>query len=344
MAMVVQRAAAPGEGFYRTYTPAQIDAIAVALEERAEFPYELTYLGGGSELWNAAETAPGGNATVLSDMGMLMTRHAEALLALAPTRSVRVVDLGPGTARPVCGLLRHLLDRSRLEGYCGIDVSPELLELAGKRLSAEFPEHAHGFDLRLGDFNGPDLDQVLSAVEGRSVDGPVQFAILAGGTLFNFPDPDRVLRHVRQAMRADDVLVATLRVDTEVDRPPFMDEVSVGGPYKPQQLAGLELLGVDRSCVPETGFDPERSEIFVRVRFTEPVAVEFAAAGRERTVRFAPDDTVVVWRYLYLDPAGVEDRLARNGFNVRLLEHGATEQMVLVAASPMKNTTDWRVA
>ncbi|WP_345405141.1 hypothetical protein [Nonomuraea salmonea] len=122
----------PGEDFHRTYSAAQIDAIADAIEERGEFPYELTYLGDGSELWRAGEAQSG--------METLPERHAGALLALAPPSSpVRIVDLGPGTTRPVRGLIRHFLDASRLAGYRGIDISAEILDLAGRPFAPTSP-------------------------------------------------------------------------------------------------------------------------------------------------------------------------------------------------------------
>ncbi|WP_238545381.1 MULTISPECIES: hypothetical protein [Streptomyces] len=110
-------------------------------------------------------------------------------------------------------------------------------------------------------------------------------------------------------------------------------QVSVGGPYKPQQLAGLDLLAIDRSWyVTETGFDRVRSEVFVRARFLEPVTVTFDVGDDQKTVSFEPGDTVLVWRYLYHDSAAVVDQLTRCGLQVRLFEHGQGRQVVLVAA------------
>ncbi|GAA2671357.1 hypothetical protein GCM10009864_47020 [Streptomyces lunalinharesii] len=62
----------------------------------------------------------------------------------------------------------------------------------------------------------------------------------------------------------------------------------------------------------------------------------FDAAGGSRTVSFEPDDTVVVWRYLYQDSTAVADQLTDCGLRVRLLEHGDQDsQVVLVAATPV---------
>lgn len=335
---VQQQAVSPHEDFYRTYSAAQVDAIVDSLNHRAEFPYELTYLGDGSEMWRAGEVPSNPElAPMFSDFDTILTSRAEQLLALAPSSSpVQIVDLGPGTTRPVRGLIRHLLDRSRLTGYRAIDISAEILELARENLRVDFPAQVERFALRRGDFTGPDLARVLTAERTPGHDGadPVRFVILAGATLYNFGEPTQVLRHVCHVMSEHDVLLLTLRIDTGVDRPPFMDQVSVGGPYKPQQLAGLDLLAVDRSWyVTETGFDPVRSEVFVRARFLEPVTVTFDVGDDQKTVSFEPGDTVLVWRYLYHDSAAVVDQLTRCGLQVRLFEHGQDRQVVLVAAT-----------
>ncbi len=336
--------ASPGEEFYRLYSAAQVGAIVDSLAQRAEFPFELTYLGGGSEFWRAGEVpATAAAAPRFGDFDALLTRHAEPLLALVPPPSpVRVVDLGPGTTRPVRGLLRHLIDRSRLAGYRAIDLSAEMLELARQHLRDDFPDHADRFELCRGDFTGQDLAQVLTAGPEPHHDGagPVRFVVLAGGTLFNFAEPTRVLRHVGEAMTDHDVLLMTLRIDTGVDRPPFMDQVSVGGLFKPQHQAGLDLLGIDRSrYVKEMGFDRDRCEIFIRARFVEAVTVAVDVAGDRRTVPFAPGDTVLVWRYLYLDRAAVLDQLTRGGFEVGLYHPGVSNEVVLVAATKSESSS-----
>ncbi|MGW4962931.1 L-histidine N(alpha)-methyltransferase [Nonomuraea sp. NPDC004186] len=336
---VQQHAVSPHENFYRAYSATQVGAIVDSLNDRAEFPYELTYLGDGSEMWRESEVPSNPElAPMLSDFDTLLTCHAEQFLALAPSSSpVQIVDLGPGTTRPVRGLIRHLLDRSRLTGYRAIDISAEILELARENLRAGFPAHVERFELCRGDFTGPDLARVLTAKPMLGHDGadPVRFVVLAGGTPYNFAEPAQVLRHVCHAMSDHDVLLLTLRIDTGVDRPPFMDQVSVGGPYKPQQLVGLDLLAIDRSWyVTETGFDRVRSEVFVRARFIEPVTVTFDVGDDQRRVSFEPGDTVLVWRYLYHDSAAVADQLTRCGLQVRLFEHGQDRQVVLVAATP----------
>jgi len=331
-------AVSPAARFYQTYSVTHVGAIVDALARRAEFPFELTYLGGGSELWRATE---GRSATPAARarrdaVDALPERHADQVMALVPPAApVQVVDLGPGTARPILGLLRHLLDRSRLAGYRAIDISPEMLGLARQGLRACFPGHADGFELHCGDFAGPDLDRVLTGDRG-----PVRLVVLAGGTLHNLADPDGLLRRLGRAMSADDLLLLTLRLDNGVDRPPFMEQVGVDHPVPPQQLSGMEMLNVDRSWYQtETGYDRDRSEVFIRARFLRPVAVVFDVGGAGRTVSFATGDTVVLFRQRHLDRHGVVDELARNGFDVRVFEPALDGQVALVAGQPARRSS-----
>lgn len=322
----------PVEDFYRTFSAVQVEAVLRALsQERPEFPYELTYLGDGGGRWRDLEEESTPNWTPsLRDLDTMLELHAEELLALAPPSApVRIVDLGPGTARPIRGLLRHLLDRARLAGYRAIDISDGMLGLAERNLRAEFPDHADRFELIHGDFAGADLALALPAGDTEA-----RLVVAAGGTLYNFADPSALLRHLGQTMGGDDVLVLTLRIDSGFNRPSYMDKVRVGGPTKPLFLVGLNLLGIDQSWyVNEVGFDKDRGEIFSRVRFVEPVTVAIDGDGGRRTVSFATGDTVLIFRYLFLDEEGVAAHLSRCGLRVRLLRRGESDEVVLVAAT-----------
>lgn len=327
-----QHEVSPSEDFYRRFAPAQIEAVLDALtQQRPEFPYELTYLGDGGGLWRELEEESTPYwTTALRDLDTMLERHAEELLALAPpSAAIRLVDLGPGTARPIRGLLRHLLDRSRCAGYRAIDISDGMLELARRTLRTEFPDQVDGFELIQGDFGGPDLTHALPAGEPG-----VRFVVATGGTLYNFADPSAILRHVGRAMTGGDVLLLTLRIDSGFNRPPYMDEVRVGGPTKPLFLVGLNLLGIDQAWyVNEVGFDKDRGEIFSRVRFLSPVAVTIDTAGGPQTVSFAVGDTVLVFRYLFLDEEGVLAHLSHGGLRVRLSRRGESDEVLLVAAT-----------
>jgi L-histidine N-alpha-methyltransferase len=295
----------------------QATAIAAALAERREFPYEYTYLGEGSRHWREqADRSELSDPTAIDQTPWLVAHHAADLVALLPAdHAVRVVDLGPGTGASVHGLLDHLVRADRLDSYLALDISAEILDVAGQRLLAAFPTVADRFHLHRGDFAGAGLDRVMTP-DPR---GRVRVVMMAGSTLHNLDDPDLLLRRIVARVGAADLLVLTLRVEPPAGRPAFMDRLHTGRPLKPQQQVGLDLCGIDRLWYDtELGYDPVRRELFTRVRLLRPVEIVFDLGATDRTVRLAAGDTVTVWRYRYLAVAELESELERAGWTVRL--------------------------
>jgi L-histidine N-alpha-methyltransferase len=322
----------PTPRFTATYRADQVEEIVVALAERREFPYEFTYFGDGSRLWRDQSERTRPDAS-----GWLLTHHADAIGALfSAPGGIRVVDLGPGTGATVRGLLAHALAAGRLDRYVALDLSPDILTLAESNLRAWFPGAADRMEFHLGDLTGADLGRALAPPYG---DGPApgRLVVLAGGTLYNLFAPDLALRHVAGALRAGDVLVLTLRVEPPTGRPAVMNHLRTGADLKPQQRAGLDLLGIHRSWYDvELGHDERRSELFTRVRLLRPVVVTFAMAATSRTVALAAGDTITVWRYLYLTAADMRRRLRDAGLAIRLERATDPGDLVLVGASPTR--------
>lgn len=321
----------PGEAFYATCSPAQVDTVVEALTRDREFPHAFTFLGDGAAVWDRRlENARPEFAALIRQFDALIGDHAEELLAAAPPeRAVRVVDLGPGTAEPVQGLIGCLVAHGRFAGYRGIDVSPAVLEIARQRLRDAFP--GRSLEWFEGDFTGPDLDGVLATGAG---DDAIRFFVLAGNTLCNLPDPGRFLRRLSEVMTPDDQLLVTMRVDTGTNRPPFMDRINTGGRLTFDQGRGLDLLGIDPDWFEaERGYDPDRCHVFVRARFTRPVAVDIGTTGGVRRVSFAVGDTVLLFRQLFVDQAGIVDILKRADLAARLFRTDSTGEMALIAAA-----------
>ncbi|WIM97082.1 L-histidine N(alpha)-methyltransferase [Actinoplanes oblitus] len=311
---------------HRLFSEQQLTVLVDALREHAEFPKELGYIA-GADRWRQADEAPSADsAPPVRDFHSLLGDHLDQVLAGLPAgQPVEVVDLGPGTGLPVLGLLRRLLDADRLAGYRGMDVSPDMLGFAGSRLRAEFPAQAGRFAFLVGDFTGPDLYRALPR---ETAGGPPRLVILAGATLGNLADPEHFLRRVGAALTPRDVLLVTLRFDTGAHRPAFMDRPEVGCAIPPHHRAGVDLLGIDPAAYQaERGFDADRGEIFIRLRFVRPVTLEFGDRG---TVGFGPGSTVLLYRYRYLDRSGWLDIIGRAGLETRLFQVGGSGEVALI--------------
>lgn len=327
------RIVSPREQFYRTFSPVQADVLAGALTGRREFPQEFTYVGGGAALWRAStEGVPTRRTARTEEYHLLLQDRAAGLLARGPAgMPVEVIDLGPGTGRPARSLLSGLVGAGRFAGYRAIDISTDLLDLAGRNLRDWFPGQAASLEFRLGDFTGPDLAGVLPARSGTG--GPARFVLLAGGTVFNLAEPEGFLRRVGAALSPPDVLLLTLRVDNGANRPPFVTRVETGHPLLPIHRAAVDLLNIDPGWYEtERGFDAGRSEIWTGVRFLRPVTVHIDGALGRHTVAFTAGERVLLYRYRFLDRPGVIELLARSGLRTVLFDVGTGGEVALVAA------------
>jgi L-histidine Nalpha-methyltransferase len=118
----------------------------------------------------------------------------------------QIVEIGPGNGRHSAALLGCL----RLRGvdparYLGLDFSRSLLTFASQRLR----EQNAG---RLGvDIGGWDVERATTGRVAAWRHGPGALLVcLVGGTLGNFEDPARALRHIAAACRPGDLLLASV--------------------------------------------------------------------------------------------------------------------------------------
>lgn len=302
----------PVEGFFAAH---ELDRIAAQLEADREIDSRYSYMGDGAVhwtrfvTWQQKDTAP----NVLRGARALLRDAHPDLLELLPG-PVRVLDLGPGNAVPVRAVLDRLHAAGRLERYVAVDTSAEMLAIAERNLRGWLGPTVT-LDGYLRDFTADPLEDLK---------GPgATFAVLLGGTLFNFVDPVAVLRHLRGTA---DVLACTVKVDLPGTSTAAANEVRGEMPLRFRTL--LELLGIDRaSYEPEVGFDDTTRERFLRIRTTRPVTVA------ER-VRLAAGESVLLWRYRHHSATDLDAMFARAGFRVAVERHTRDGQFALVAGVP----------
>ena len=59
-------------------------------------------------------------------------------LLLADSTKINLIDIGPGNALPVKGLLQHLLNTGKLHRYIAVDISESMLHIAERNIKAWF--------------------------------------------------------------------------------------------------------------------------------------------------------------------------------------------------------------
>ncbi len=311
------------------YTPEQVDQIAVDLAAR-QIGTRFNYVGRGAAHWNAMAGWMAGSGTpnsLRSTVDLIGGMRGELAAWSAGVGEVRIVDLGPGDGTPARVLGAAL---GRVDRYVAVDISHAMLGRVAAELRGRFGP-AVAVETHRRDFETDDIADLISGGGAGTV------VLLAGGTLLNLGAPGALLRAVRGAMSARDLLVCGVRLDTPASRAAFDFGPPREAGLDPHDRVVLDLLRIDPAWYePEHGFDPVLRERYIRIRMTRPVDVVF---GRGREVRLAAGETVHLWRYHHRDPDEVRDLFTRNGLAVWRHRRSGDGQFLLVVAVRRGGTT-----
>ena len=272
-------------------------------------PCWLLYDQIGSELFEQITELPEYYLT-RTERSILEMYAGDILQRAGP--SLTLVELGAGTATKTRILIEELMQlQSRLLFY-PIDVSPSALDEAMRQLGRQFPS------LRVNpivaDYTGG--VPALSRISGRKL------VLYIGSSIGNFEPPEavRILRRIRQTLRAGDALLlgADFAKSSKILLPAYKDSQGVTARFSKNILARLnrELeadFDLDRFChVAEWNRRDSRMEIFLESMAAQNVFVpaldmdlSFDAGERIHTEN----------SYKYTD-AMVESILRQSGFKL----------------------------
>jgi hypothetical protein len=314
------KAVHPKADFYSIYSDRQILDIITNLGVHGEVPLQYNYMQEGAKDWEDRMKrfeSEGASNSLMSTIELLQDNMTAINRFLRNKKKVNVIDLGVGNARPVKELLGHLLERGVLNRYIGIDISPAMLGIADRNIKEWFGGAVdfHGYvrDLTKEQFDDLLVDDMLN----KNADETINLVLLLGGTAINFRSPSEAFKPIFNSMYEDDLLIHTLKPDTEASRR-HLDLGPTPGSVGLAPSLGhfLDLLGIDESLYDaEVGFDSGKKMRYVRVRLKTALQVHFDLGGdRQRTVSLEKGQAVILFRAWHLSTSQIDARLHQAGF------------------------------
>jgi len=310
----------PQPEFYSLFSNAQIFDIISNMDIYREIPLQYSYFNGGADYWDEYSVKLSRERTpnALTGTVKLVELNLDYIDELLDGhKSVNVIDLGIGNGLPIKGLLAHLLERNALNRYIGVDISEDMLAIARRNIQAWFGDEVR-LETHVRDIGDDRFDDLLVDDYFRGDDAPINLVLLLGGTLANFRSPDEALRVIGKSMGKQDLLVYTIKLDTQNSRRFF--DFSADAKVEPlsyRHKLVLDLLNIDSSFYDvEQLFDDEARSRLIRVRLKVAVSVDFKLGDGHRRLEFNKDDTILVWRSTHQTASEVTEQFARNGFEV----------------------------
>lgn len=311
----------PAPRFYKLFNPRQILDIIHNLSIHREIPLKYSYFDGGATNWDKwvqkliEEDAP---STPKSSVKLLHDNADRIDMLLEGHSKVNVIDIGVGNAMPARGLLEHFIERGVLNRYIAIDISEDMLKIAEHNIKEWFGDKVK-FEGHVRDISYERFDDLL--VEDRlSSDSEeiANLALLLGATPVNFHSPVDILRTIYGSMGQEDLLIYTLKPDTEASRN-FFGVSSKPGAESIASTHGiaLELLNLDKSLYElEMGYSEQQRMRYIRVKLTTALSIEFTFDHGKRYVHFEKGDTILLWRARHQTPLEIISEFEDVGFSL----------------------------
>lgn len=323
-----QKVIAPKPEFYDLFSRRQILDIIHNINIHREIPRQYNYFNGGAISWDKwidrleTEQTP---STFTSTVELLQQNLGSIDHLTQRYKQINVIDIGVGNARPAMGLLAHLLERGVLGRYIAIDISDEMLNIAERNIKEEFGDkirfERHVRDISYERFDDLLVDDMLS----DDSDQIVNIMLLFGATPVNFRSPYDVLKTIYSSMDYDDLLIYTLKPDSEMARGYFDFNVSPGSQgLSPKHSTVLDALNIDESLYDvEMGFNEQKRMRYIRIRLKVALSIEFTFEGVRRSLKLEKGEAILLLRAWHQTPLEIISDFEKTGF--KLLQSSLTK-------------------
>jgi len=315
------KAVTPKPEFYDLYNQQQIFDLTSSLDMYHEVAPDYTYFDRGAYYWDKyAERLANEKLPNLLTMTIKQLEANQGYIddLISKYKRVNVVDIGPGNAMPVRGLLQHLLDQGKLGRYIALDISPSILEVAKRNIENWFGSkvlfEGHQVDIKYDRFAHLLAEEPL----GENATSVISLVVSFGAGFSNLRSPDDAFKTIRSSMNRQDLFVHNLKLDSKTSRQYFdLGLRTKSAPFDVHEKMMIDLLNIDESLYDaEMGYDPQQRQRYIRIRLKVALKIAFTLEKGDRVIKFNKNDTILVWRYWHQSAQEVVEQLNRNDFDV----------------------------
>lgn len=335
----------PKPEFYQLFNDAQIYDIIRSIDIYREIPHQYSYFNGGAKHFDqyAQRMATEETPNTLTSTVRLLDRNQKYIDELLARYSrINVIDVGVGNAIPVKPLIDHLKKTHKMGRYIGLDISPEMLEIAHKNIAKWFGGEplfeGYEIDINYERFSNIVASEYLSEHSASTAN----IILFLGGTLSNLREPERAFKAIRDSMGTHDLLIHSQKLDSPLSRRYFdfnSDNVTTQSPtLAPIHKFIVDMMGIDKAFYDiEMDYNSIKRERHISIRFNIALNLQLTFADGGRTLTFNKGDSILLWRARQSSALGIVDLLDTCGLYT--LQSSQTEdQEYLLTISQIKHT------
>lgn len=300
-----RRVLKPLPEFYKIFNENQISEIILGLENYNEILHKYTYLNKGATAWSQYVQRSFDQKivnTVTNTTELINLAQHYILNSLDKDEKINIIDVGMGELSPIKGFLEQMVNQKILENYIGVDISPEMIEMAQENLDNWFGVNIN-YKFYLRDINKSSLEDVMFKLHDSKRLKTKNLIFFLETTIENQKYYTETLLNLKNSMGKDDLLIIMQSLNNSQSQLYFdlWNKEANKSLKLPDQVAWIpELLGLNEENY-ETVFEynQQAKARFMKLKLNYETDLEFECQNLYKKIAFSKGSEIIVWRHTH---------------------------------------------
>jgi uncharacterized SAM-dependent methyltransferase len=331
----------PRPEFYEIFNETQVIDIASNLEIFGEFPHKYTYFNGGADYWDnyVLRTLDEKMSNTVTNTFNLLSLNKEYLFSLVSKyKKVNLVDIGVGNAYPVKDLLTGLLEKNLLGKYIGIDISPNMLDIAKANVKKWYGDSIDFRPYVLDISNSLIRDLLYEENVDYSEGEVVNVVCYLGSSIENMEVHDHSLENIRKSLQINDILIIGRTLDSDSGKMffDFSEKTETVSDEKTDNRWKwfIDALGLtEESYKYEMLYDEGLKSRIGQILLTKDVNIKFNTPRFKKVLKFNKGERIITWRHRHHTYKQIIEEMVVGGFDVLQTSTSMDRAQILLITS-----------
>lgn len=330
------RSVVPSPLLQQVFTRNQIVEIVNELETNHTLPGHYKYFGEGAIFWDTylhKLNGAGQNNIITNTIEALdlNTSYVDALIK--SYKYVNIVNLCIGNSIASKKIVKHIQQTHNLKRVVLIDISPDMLKISERNVRAWVSEKV-SVETYNRDLSHERFDDILTRTSfGTDANDTINIVLFLAGPIVNFKHPDQALYTIGDSLGVNDVLITTLKRDTEETRKFFDFSVGSESLLSRHDSYLLGLLNIEDSFYePEQFYDHDNRLRVMQIRLKVDLSIKFEIDQYEKTINLKRGEAIRVWSARHHTDQEIIDRFRHTGLELLSINRSTDQQLNLLVA------------
>ncbi len=249
------------------------------------------------------------------------------------------MDIGVGNAYPVKEFLGYLLSKGILGKYIGIDMSPDMLNVAERNVNEWFGDKVNFEKYEIDVSNTSFRELLFGITEKDGNESAVNLVCYVGSSIENMESNDNSLDNVKKSLGKNDILLLGRTLDSDNSKEYF--DFSEKNPEQSNSEEDndkwkwfIENLGITEDCYTyQMLYDDVTKSRIGQMKLEKDLDIIFETTKFRKIVSFSKGDSIITWRHRHHSYKEIIDEMQVIGMQILQTSVSMDREQILIISS-----------